>query len=220
MKNSQIDHKFFLEALLLYIILFFSPALAAFSTANGDLQRILLYSLPSLALLWHIISGRRGFSALKKEKVAKKDLVSLVLSLAGLLLIALLLSFLVEVLSREYQNSIEVNLPPTITLPQSFLHWIVVFISCLFTGYLEESYFRYYLLGVMEEHLKSKLMRVFFSVLLFAFCHSYAGAFSIVNAVLSGTLLSLVFLRFRSLHGIAMAHALYNFSVYLLAALV
>jgi membrane protease YdiL (CAAX protease family) len=38
----------------------------------------------------------------------------------------------------------------------------------------------------------------------------------VLNAVLAGALLALVFLRYRSLHGIALAHGLYNVFVYAL----
>jgi len=44
----------------------------------------------------------------------------------------------------------------------------------------------------------------------------YEGPWGFLNAALSGTVLAFVFLRFRSLHGISAAHALYNILVYVL----
>jgi membrane protease YdiL (CAAX protease family) len=87
-------------------------------------------------------------------------------------------------------------------------------LSCLSTGYLEESYFRYYLLGKLEDFGLSPLVSILMGVLLFSFCHLYEGPWGVLNAFLAGTLLSLIFVRFRSLHGIALAHGLYNIFVY------
>jgi membrane protease YdiL (CAAX protease family) len=56
------------------------------------------------------------------------------------------------------------------------------------------------------------------STLLFAFCHVYEGPWGFLNAALSGVILAFLFLRFRSLHGIAIAHAMYNIFVYALGA--
>ena len=60
---------------------------------------------------------------------------------------------------------------------------------------------------------------ILISTLLFASCHIYEGPWGFLNAALSGIVLAYVFLRFRSLHGIAIAHALYNIVVYALGAL-
>jgi len=49
-----------------------------------------------------------------------------------------------------------------------------------------------------------------FSVILFAVCHIYEGPWGFLNAVISGAIFGFVFLRYNSLHGIAVAHALYN----------
>jgi len=49
---------------------------------------------------------------------------------------------------------------------------------------------------------------------LFSLCHVYEGPWGILNAVLAGIILSLLFIRFRSLHGIAWAHGAYNIFVY------
>jgi membrane protease YdiL (CAAX protease family) len=53
---------------------------------------------------------------------------------------------------------------------------------------------------------------------LFSICHIYEGPWGFLNAALSGVVLAYAFLRFRSLHGVAIAHALYNILAYVLAA--
>jgi membrane protease YdiL (CAAX protease family) len=92
--------------------------------------------------------------------------------------------------------------------------WCILVISCLSTGYLEESYFRFYLLSKREEMGLGPHRAVVVSTLLFSFCHIYEGPWGFLNAAISGIVLCVIFLRFRSLHGIAIAHALYNILIF------
>jgi membrane protease YdiL (CAAX protease family) len=87
--------------------------------------------------------------------------------------------------------------------------------SVLSSAYVEESYFRFYLLTRLEETEPGPLKRVFVSVFLFSLCHIYEGIPGILNAVLAGTFLSFLFLKYRSLHGLAWAHGAYNAAVYI-----
>jgi membrane protease YdiL (CAAX protease family) len=89
-------------------------------------------------------------------------------------------------------------------------------LSCLGTGYLEESYFRYYLLIKLEIPVPNAAMRAALSTALFSLCHMYEGPWGILNAVIAGLFLSALFVRFRSLHGVALAHAFYNMFVYVM----
>jgi membrane protease YdiL (CAAX protease family) len=57
------------------------------------------------------------------------------------------------------------------------------------------------------------------SVALFSICHLYEGPWGFLNAVLSGTFLCLIFLKFRAFHGNAIAHGMYNIAVYIINAL-
>ena len=56
------------------------------------------------------------------------------------------------------------------------------------------------------------------STMLFSICHIYEGPWGFLNSALSGLVLAFTFLRFRSLHGVAIAHALYNILAYVLGA--
>jgi membrane protease YdiL (CAAX protease family) len=104
--------------------------------------------------------------------------------------------------------------------PVSVFGWIVMVFSCLGTGYLEESYFRYYLLTKLEKQQPRALIRIIFSTILFSSCHIYEGPWGVINAMLAGFLLSWLFNRYRSLHGIAWAHGAYNIFVYFMGSLV
>jgi membrane protease YdiL (CAAX protease family) len=52
------------------------------------------------------------------------------------------------------------------------------------------------------------------STALFSFCHTYEGPWGMINAVLAGLLLSLIYVHYGALHGLAWAHGLYNIFIY------
>ena len=212
-----------MEALILYFVLFFPafnlPPFAGVLEQAMDpvpfsilreLGRTLTYTIPALALLWYLMSDKKGFSALKKEKPGAGDAYSFSIGFSGLILISLGISLLIPLFS-EY---LELKSPPRVEAPLNAAGWIVLVFSCLGTGYLEESYFRYYLLTKLENPVPQAALRIIFSVVLFSLCHVYEGPWGVLNAVLAGILLSLVFFRFRSIHGIAWAHGAYNIFVY------
>jgi membrane protease YdiL (CAAX protease family) len=57
---------------------------------------------------------------------------------------------------------------------------------------------------------------VVFSTFLFSLCHIYEGPGGFINSILAGILLSALFIRYRSLHGVAWAHGAYNIFVYVM----
>ncbi|GHV41046.1 hypothetical protein AGMMS49546_16140 [Spirochaetia bacterium] len=221
-----------IEPLILYIILFLPgalshgppPELVVFSL-NGEIRRILIFNIPSLALIWYLLLrpgacrrdckfrafGPQSLSGRPKERVLppfrRQDLYAILCALPGLLLIGFCISL---VSSRFFEAPAGMSLEA----PPDSIGWIVMILSCLSTGYLEESYFRYYLLEKLEAFGLSPLMAIIMGVLLFSFCHIYEGPWGALNAFLAGVLLSLIFVRFRSLHGVALAHGLYNIFVY------
>ncbi|MDR1443634.1 MAG: CPBP family intramembrane metalloprotease, partial [Treponema sp.] len=87
--------------------------------------------------------------------------------------------------------------------------------SCVSTGYLEEGYFRYYLEEKTGELGLGPRAFLLISVVLFSFCHVYEGPWGTMNSVLAAVILALIYIRFHSLHGIALAHGFYNLVVYL-----
>jgi membrane protease YdiL (CAAX protease family) len=184
-----------------------------FSTYQ-ELNRILGYNIPSILLIWYIIylKGKEGF---RIPKPGFEDLVSLLLALPGLLA----LGFGLSLIASFFTHILPVS--PQVEPPRGALQWWIMAASCLSTGYLEETYFRYYLLsrplpggGNGGGRMVRLAGLVVFSTLLFSLCHFYEGILGAVNALLAGLLLSLVFIRYKSLHGIAWAHGLYNIFIY------
>lgn len=206
-----------MEALILYFVIFFPGIYSpAWLTEGGQLSsipfsvyrelgRTLTYALPSLALLLYIISDRKGLSGLKA--LNKRAIQPFLIALPGLIIIGVSLSVLAGLFAGE-------TAPPRVEGPANFSGWIVMVFSCLATGYLEETYFRHYLLSSLKTAVPNTAVRILFSTALFAFCHMYEGPWAILNAAFAGILLSLLFIRFKSLHGLALAHAGYNIFVY------
>jgi membrane protease YdiL (CAAX protease family) len=212
------------ESLILYFVLFFPgtlspwveplPGSISFSIA-GELSRTLTYTLPSLALLWYLILGKTRPAAFAGEKPGKGDFYSFIIGFPALIAIGLVLSLLISLFAGA-------SPPPRIEPPASVPGWIVMFFSCIATGYLEESYFRFYLLkkmAALSSGVPGMILRAALSTALFAICHIYEGPWGIANAILAGAALSALFERYKSLHGIALAHGAYNAFVYLIASL-
>jgi membrane protease YdiL (CAAX protease family) len=95
--------------------------------------------------------------------------------------------------------------------------WTGILVLCLITGYWEEGLFRLYFLTICGRAGIRNLFSVLVSSLVFAFCHSYEGIPGMVNAGIAGILLSIIYLKTGSYHGLALAHAVYNMLAYMLA---
>jgi membrane protease YdiL (CAAX protease family) len=184
------------------------PDIIAFS-ANRELTRVFFYNIPAFALIWYLLLQKKKLREWGLGFPGKGDLFSLLFAFPGLLLIGLTISLISPLFTGAPSG-------PGIGSPENFAGWVVLLLSCLSTGYLEESFFRFYLLTIPGElGIKSGKL-VFVSTLLFACCHAYEGPWGVLNAVLAGTFLALLFLHHRSLHGIALAHGFYNAFVYAL----
>jgi membrane protease YdiL (CAAX protease family) len=108
---------------------------------------------------------------------------------------------------------------PEIGFPRGTAAVAVMILSCLSTGYLEETYFRFYLFKRLTAAGAGPMKAALVSSLLFALCHLYEGPLGALNAFMAGLLLFYIFVRRRSLHGVAWAHGGYNIFVYVMAGL-
>jgi membrane protease YdiL (CAAX protease family) len=210
----------FIEPLILYAVLFFriSAGTAPVGEEAGnpvefsilaEAARIFLYNIPSLALVWYLLLKVKNLKEWGITLPGKRDLIPAVLAPPALILIGLTISLT----SRHFN---EIPSGSRFLPPQNFISWIILIISCISTAYLEESFFRFYLLSKRKEMGLGYHRAVLVSVLSFSLCHIYEGPWGFLNAALSGVVLAFIFLRFRSLHGIAFGHALYNVMVYIM----
>ena len=218
MEKKKIDE--YIEPLILYMVLFFRFSPGTVQTtietvefaAYGEIVRIFFINLPSLALIWYLLLRKRRLENWGVGFSPKKDLVSAALSLPALVCIGLTVS-----LVSPYFD--EIPSGPRFLPPGNTVSWIILILSCFSTAYLEESFFRFYLLSKRTQLGLGPYRAVLISTLLFSVCHMYEGPWGFLNSALSGIVLAFVFLRFRSLHGISAAHALYNILSFFLRTL-
>ena len=180
-------------------------------SVTAELTKIFLYYLPSLALIWYLLFKvhKTKISAIKP---GKKDLVLGLIILPCLLLIGFTVT-LVSITTSGTTTQIALYSPSTVP------GWIILCLTCICAAYLEESFFRFYLLSKREELNLNGASALILSVILFCSIHIYGGLWSILNAAICGTFLGLIFLRYKIFHGIAIAHALYNISAFAINAL-
>ncbi len=93
----------------------------------------------------------------------------------------------------------------------------VALVSTLAIGYREEIFYRAYIADRAEEAEVDVRTALAVGALLFASGHLYQGVMGFVLSLAIGLVLAAVYYRMRSLHGIAVAHGLYNFIVLLLS---
>jgi membrane protease YdiL (CAAX protease family) len=194
-------------AFALFFVLFFplNPGLAAVS---GGIGYSLFWRLPALVLVLLLMSGKSAENSLPAPPLGlrlARDAAALGLAFPVLCLLGVGASFLAE----------KTGFPaPPLIRPQGVAAWVSVILACLTVGYLEEGYFRVYL--PRQCAVLGKAACFWFPVLLFGFCHLYEGPWGFANALLAAVMLSLVYRKTLSLHGIALAHGLYNITAYLL----
>jgi membrane protease YdiL (CAAX protease family) len=185
-------------------------SVAAFSSPR-ELNRILVYNLPALALIWYLLLRGEAKNRKRIPPVSRRDLWSLLAALPALLLAALSVSLAASLFDAIPGGA------PLQSPPARISAWMLVILSCLSTGYLEESFFRYYLYKKLTLSGLDAPRFILVSAALFSFCHIYEGPWGTMNACFAGLILALIFVRFRSLHGIALAHGLYNLLAYIAA---
>jgi membrane protease YdiL (CAAX protease family) len=203
-----------LEVLILFGVLFLpgigpGPGGTLPFSVNRELSRIFVYSLPAFALIWYLLGLTEGRPL---PRPCRKDLSAAALALPGLLAIGFCASLTGPFLA-DLAPALEVEPPRTA------LQWALTAASSLAAGYLEESYFRFYLLTRLTCRDGRRGVRpgkaLFISAALFTLCHIYEGIPGALNALLAGIFLGWLFLKKPSLHGLAWAHGAYNVAVYL-----
>ena len=216
----------FAEPLILYAVLFLrflsAPVMLdaplEFS-ASAAAARLVIHTIPSLALVWYLLLKVKSLREWGVALPGKKDIVPALVSLPTIALVG----FATAMAARHLGGLPEAPriLPPTTIAP-----WAILVVVIFAGAYLEESFFRFYLLSKRDgAHSDSQGIgpmglsprrAVFVSTMLFALCHTYAGLWGFVNAAISGTALACVFLRTKSLHGVSLAHGFYNVLVFAL----
>ena len=210
----------YIEAIILYIVLFFSGSVI--STAGGtgeaagfsitaELAKIFIHSIPSLALIWYLLLKTKH--VINREIIpGKKDIIPGLITLSGLLITGFIIAFISSYISGTLAQVMLYS-------PSTPTGWIVLSFSLIIAAYTEESFFRFYMLVKKDDFKMNAMQALIFSVLLFSICHIYEGLWGFLNAALSGAFLCFIFLRYKSIHGISVAHGFYNIAIYVINAL-
>lgn len=84
----------------------------------------------------------------------------------------------------------------------------------LLAGYREEIFFRSYLITRMEQLGSPVVVSVAVTSVLFGLGHIYEGLAGLIVTTVLGAYLAIVYIKVRNLHVVALAHGLYNFTVF------
>lgn len=211
------------ETILLFFCLFM-PAIYIMpgktdteaSSLSVNMLQYIISSLPQLLLLLYIIWLRKDVG-LKNFGITKPRLKDLLwgagLAITLFFFIALL-SLLLQLLPGSVRDFVMPENPLVIKDKANFL---LVVVFSLVTGYKEELFFRSYLLTRFRQWgvpLKAALV---FSALLFALLHLYEGLLGFVFAGIVAVFFSLVYIKTKSLHLIAISHGIFNAAMIILS---
>ena len=138
------------------------------------------------------------------------DLVTAVTASLLLLVFSSGLGWILTLLPEPARQALEPRLPPVAALQP-----LVLALLSLATGYREELFYRCYLVNRLIELGLPAGAGVGAAAAVFAFGHIYQGPAAVFLALVQGTVFGLLLRRGSGLHALALAHALYNFTVLL-----
>jgi membrane protease YdiL (CAAX protease family) len=210
----------FIEPLIIFMVLYFPglyfslaslfshvPAVVSFNV-NEELARIIVYNLPALGLIWYFLLKEPLRSVLGRLKPAKNDFFPAIQVFLGLVVIGIITSNLMYLVSQTKPEGMYIT---------GLFSWIIIILSCIVTGYAEESYFRIYLLNYATLSGISPKKAIMVSLILFTVCHAYQGIIGLLTSGLAGLFLSFIYMKKKSIHGIAIGHGFYNIMSYVFA---
>jgi membrane protease YdiL (CAAX protease family) len=209
--------KLLVEPLIIFIVLFFPGlyfSLVSVTVSvtqfdiNQEMMRIITHNIPALCLIWFFLLKEPIRSVLGILKPQKKDFFQALTVILGLLIIGFAVGVMGNLIFQKEIEELAIS---------GFFSWIIIILSCMSTGYMEESYFRVYIINHLTlSGIKQRTILIASSVL-FAICHIYEGPAGFITSLLAGMFLSYVYIKRKSIHGIALGHAFYNLTAYLLA---
>lgn len=215
-----------LVELLLFFLVFFLPGyLTQAGLGSGGaattvaMLQVLLTSIPQFLLMVYVVSPRSlaGGSEEPSEagrwglvRLEPRDAIRVALIVVACFALFAPLAALTVLLPGSWGGSLSRgfrwSLSSAAQIPLAVAFGIA-------TGYREEFFFRSYLLQRFQELGLSSRVAVAISTALFCLGHLYEGILALVLAAVLGVLFSVVYLRRRNLHVIALGHGLYNAAV-------
>jgi membrane protease YdiL (CAAX protease family) len=181
--------------------------------------QFLMIGLPQILLLLYILTLRVRESAPRTENpyaefgILRPRAVDLLYSLivfAGVFVLLILLGIVLMLLPSEGRSLFSTGFRWKLENPRLIP---LVLLFCLITGYREELFFRSYLLTRFRQLHLPAFIGIGLSTLLFSAGHLYQGVAGLAVALIQGLYFSILFVRFKNIHPLAVAHGLYNATV-------
>jgi membrane protease YdiL (CAAX protease family) len=201
---------------LLFFAAFFLPGYAAqgaFAPPESATTLLMLQSIltgvPQFLLMAWVATTRDGTPPARwglvtfEPRDALRSLVVVLSCFAAVLPFVILLVALPPDVSRGIGQGYRWGLQSAAQIPVSVLFGLTA-------GYREEFFFRAYLLGRLDELGLAVPAAVAVSTAVFCLGHVYEGPLAVAVTAALGVVLSVAWLRRRSLHVVAIAHGLYN----------
>ena len=138
-------------------------------SATAQITRLFYFTIPSIALIWYLLLNAKSPREWGISLPKKRDFFALIISLPALILVSATVFFVSSHLDKNSFTG------PRLLPPHDFVSWIVLVVSCIFSAFLEESYFRFYLLSKHEDMKINTHTAVLMSTVLFSYCHIYEG---------------------------------------------
>jgi len=182
------------------------------------LQFLIVAPAQMLLLLYILIlrarengsGGPAGFAQFGIHRPRLKDLLYALPVFAGVFAALSLLYLIVSLLPSAGRSVFTTGFRWKLEDPRLIP---LVLLFCLVTGYREELFFRSYLLTRFRQLQLPGFIGIGLSTLLFAAGHVYQGVAGLAVALIQGLYFAVLFVRFKNIHPLAVAHALYNATV-------
>jgi hypothetical protein len=187
--------------------------------------QFLIVAPPQILLLLYILSLRAGeagsggldsYAQFGIRRPKARDLLVALPVFAGIFALLTLLGLILMLLPSAGRSLFTTGFRWKLDDPR-LVPLVLVF--CLVTGYREELFFRSYLLTRFQRLQLPVFLGIGTSTLLFAAGHVYQGAAGLAVALIQGLYFSILFVRFKNVHPLALAHGLYNATVLMITLL-
>ncbi len=180
--------------------------------------QIIVISLPQILLLLFILEIEGGFDTrgwgLTRPEI--KDIVLAVPIGLGLVLIMILVNivstFAAGRTGEEFTASVKWSFDNYGLIP-------ILLVTTMVNAYREELFYRFYLLGRLDQLEFSAASAISLSSILFSIGHVYQGLPGFLLALSTAFFLAGIYWRTRRFYAVAAAHGLYNFAALILSGL-
>lgn len=221
LKSIYKRHSLCKEMLILFSV-FFLPGIIAQSGAMAGasfdnmmyLIQIVLVAVPQVLLILYVLElrGDTDRERFGLHQIRARDLLSGLLYYLALLGVFIPVGLLVSLLPNENMR----EAIPNVSWSFSRLELLpAIALAMLAVGYREELFFRSYMVTRLEQLGLGGLGAIIVSTILFSIGHLYQGVAGLAVSLVIGMLFGVIYVRRRNLHGLAIAHALYNVTVLL-----